>query len=121
MALDIPDEMVEQARQAIEDAAIERRDGGIFVICGNGVTVRNRDGGDSAIHRMRSDEAFRIGLRAIEPRLVALIAAKALRDAADAMDVDDPRDEGPRWTRVDLGYYGESEWLRARADHIEAR
>ena len=82
------DKMIETARQAIEDEAIRRRDSMIFVMCGSGITVRKRDGGDSAIHRMSTDEAFRIGLAAIEPQLVALIAAQALCDAADALDDD---------------------------------
>lgn len=48
----------------------------------------------------------------------AEVAAKALRDAADALDAyqgDVPDD--PRWT-CDLGYYGEAEWLRDRANQI---
>lgn len=48
----------------------------------------------------------------------AEVAAQALREAADALDAyqgDVPDD--PRWT-CDLGYYGEAEWLRDRADQI---
>lgn len=48
----------------------------------------------------------------------AQVAAQALRDAADALDAyqgDVPDD--PRWT-CDLGYYGEAEWLRDRANQI---
>ena len=72
----ITDAMVERARMAIEDEAIRRRDAHIFVICGNGIAVRERDGSDSAIHRMRSDEAFLIGLAAISDELIERIAAK---------------------------------------------
>lgn len=45
----------------------------------------------------------------------AQAAAKALRDAAAALELPKADD---RWS-VDLGYYGEAHWLRERADRIE--
>ena len=87
----ITDAMVEAARQAVEDEAIERRDARIFVLCGNGISVRERDGSESSVHRMRTDEAIRIALKIVAPA----IAAKALRDAADELRrLDDGRTGG---------------------------
>ncbi len=50
----------------------------------------------------------------------AEVAAKALRDAADALDALTPETipSDPRWT-CDLGYYGEAEWLRDRAEQTK--
>lgn len=51
---------------------------------------------------------------------VATIAAMALREAADALDAYDAKNAPPtddRWT-CDLGYYGEAEWLRDRAEQM---
>lgn len=81
---------------------------------------------DEVEHRYAYDElysmdceadhhAFRRWLAAHD----AEVRAQALRDAADALDAyqgDVPDD--PRWT-CDLGYYGEAEWLRARADQTK--
>ena len=52
--------------------------------------------------------------------LRAEVAAKALRDAADALDALTPETipSDPRWT-CDLGYYGEANWLRDYADRPE--
>lgn len=67
----ITDAMVEAARKAVEDEAIERRDARIFVICGNGIAVRERDGSESSVHRMRTDEAIRIALKIVAPAIAA--------------------------------------------------
>lgn len=62
-------------------------------------------------------------LEAASPLIAAKAGAKALREAADQLDAYNPRDnpvpDDPRWT-CDLGYYGESHWLRERADALEA-
>lgn len=102
----VTDDMVEAARQAVEDEAIERRDARIFVLCGNGISVRERDGSESSVHRMRTDEAIRIALKIVAP----LIAAKALRDAADAWRAIQRTDD-----------HLLRQWLDARADEIATR
>jgi len=61
--------LVESARKAIEDELIDWRDEGSFMICGNGFTVREKDGSPSEIIRFRTDIGFRIGLRALAAAL----------------------------------------------------
>lgn len=61
--------LVEAARKAIEDELIDWRDEGRFMLCGNGFTVREKDGSPSEIIRFRTDLGFRIGLRALTAAL----------------------------------------------------
>lgn len=57
--------LVEAARQAIEDELIDWRDERRSMLCGNGFTVREKDGSPSEVIRFRTDIGFRIGLRAL--------------------------------------------------------
>lgn len=59
----IDDRALEAARMAVEDALVEWRDNTRFTICGNGFTIRNRDGSPSSIVRFRTDWGLRIALR----------------------------------------------------------
>lgn len=53
------EQTVERARARIEDILIDRRNRRIGVLCrGNGLVVRERDGGDSAVMRMPTREAI---------------------------------------------------------------
>lgn len=58
----------EVARKAVETALIDMRDSGMFVLRRNGLVVYNRDGGDSSIIRLSTEDALRIGLEAIVAR-----------------------------------------------------
>lgn len=58
-------DLLEVARQAIEDQLIWRRDAHISVPRNNGLTVKLPDGFPSSIIRMSNEEALVIGLRAI--------------------------------------------------------
>jgi len=61
----LTDEDYERGRQAIEDALIEMRDARMFMVRGNGLVVREKDGTPSDIILMGPEMALRIGLRAI--------------------------------------------------------
>lgn len=59
-------DLLEIARQAVEDALIDFRDSRISQpLRGNGLVVRERDGKESSIIRFGPEEAIRIGLQAI--------------------------------------------------------
>lgn len=64
-------ELIEVARQAIENELIDRRELGLMVMRGNGFVVRHKDGGESPIIRLSTDDGLRIGLRAIATYLSA--------------------------------------------------
>lgn len=60
------DELLEIARQAVENVLIDFRDSRISQpLRGNGLVVRERDGKESSIIRFGPEEAIRIGLQAI--------------------------------------------------------
>lgn len=61
--------LLEIARVAIEDALVELRDSRISALRNNGLVIRERDGKDSDIIRMGSEDALKIGLRAIAEHL----------------------------------------------------
>ena len=73
---------------------------------------------DNGTHEERDGAEFDRWLAAHD----AQVAAKALRDAADALDALTPETipDDPRWT-CDLGYHGEAEWLRDYAERPEGR
>lgn len=58
------DDTVERMRKAIEDELIEWRDAQRFMVCGNGFTVREKDGEPSPIIRFSTDVGLRIALAA---------------------------------------------------------
>lgn len=58
----------EIARKAVEDALIDMRDSSTFILRRNGLVVYNRDGSDSSIIRLSTEDALRIGLKAIVAR-----------------------------------------------------
>lgn len=76
-------ELLEVARQAIEEAVIDFRDSGIFVLRNNGLVCKTRDGKDSHIIRFGPELAVSIGLRAIADKLA--IAEEAARTEAAAV------------------------------------
>lgn len=59
-------EQLEAARFAIETELIWRRDDCIAVLRNNGLCIKSRDGEPSSIIRMGAEEAFKIGLKAIQ-------------------------------------------------------
>ena len=65
------DDVIERVRLAIEDELIERRNGRIFVLNANGLTVNERDGSPSGIRRMSTAEAVHMTLAAVLPDLLA--------------------------------------------------
>ena len=104
----ITDEMIEKGREAREEHYL--RVSLVSCTCGwRSDTYIEADG----LPRYEA-HLVELALEAAAP----LIAPQALREASDALDAyqgDVPDD--PRWT-CDLGYYGEAEWLRDRADQI---
>jgi len=58
--------LLEVGRKAIEDTLVQLRDGRIsFPTRGNGLVIREKDGTRSPAIRLGSEDALRIGLRAI--------------------------------------------------------
>ena len=57
----------------------------------------------------------------VTPERDAQVAARALWEAAEAMEneADHPGNDDELWTPSLIGYYGETNWLRARAGRIE--
>lgn len=64
----LTDEDLEAGRKAIEDELIWMRDDHIFMVRGNGLVIRERDGSPSSVIRMGPEDALRIGLKAIAER-----------------------------------------------------
>lgn len=63
-------ELIEIARKAIEDEAIEMRDSRIGIINrANGIVVKEQDGSPSSIIRIPTDQAVIIALQAIAKHL----------------------------------------------------
>jgi hypothetical protein len=71
MLIDIVDdyELMEIARQAIEDRLVEFRDERLSTLRGNGLVIRERDGSESSIIRFGPETAVAIGLNAIAQHL----------------------------------------------------
>jgi hypothetical protein len=64
------DELLEVARKAVEDVLIELRDARISLLFrGNGLVIREADGGESYVIRLGTEDAMRIGLEAIAKHL----------------------------------------------------
>lgn len=64
--------LIEVARQAVENVLIEFRDSRISVFRGNGLVVREPDGKGSDVMRLGTDDAIRIGLKAIASHLYSI-------------------------------------------------
>lgn len=62
--IEIDDDALEVARKAVEDALVEFRDSGMFMIGGNGFVIRNYDGSDSSIMRLSTALGLQIGIKA---------------------------------------------------------
>lgn len=56
---------IEIGRQAVENAVIELRDCGVSMMCGNGISCREKDGTPSSMIRMRTDNAIMTALKAM--------------------------------------------------------
>ena len=63
------DELLEVGRKAIEDELIELRDNRMCTMRNNGLVIKERDGTPSHIIRMGSENALRIGLKAIQKHM----------------------------------------------------
>lgn len=58
-------EAVEAARLAVEDALVEFRDSGMFILpANNGFVIKNYDGSDSHIIRFGTRTGLEIGIKA---------------------------------------------------------
>lgn len=73
MKIEITDEELELGRKAVEDLLVEMRDSRMFtmeggVYRGNGLVVRERDGGDSSIIRLGTADAIRLAIDAINKK-----------------------------------------------------
>lgn len=68
MLSELTAEDLEVARLAIEDTLVDFRDSRIFVSRNNGLVIKERDGKDSSIIRLGSEDALRIGIKAIIKR-----------------------------------------------------
>lgn len=65
LKVEFSDEELEIARKAIENELVWRRDSRIFVLRGNGLSIRESDGSESSIIRMSSVEAMLVALEAV--------------------------------------------------------
>lgn len=63
--LEVTDEELEIARQAIEEELIWRRDNRVMEIRNNGLCVKEKDGTPNPMIRMGAETAIAIGLKAI--------------------------------------------------------
>ena len=63
------DALIEVMRKAVEDELVEWRDEMRFMACGNGFSIRSREGEPSAIIRFRTDIGLRLALRALARHL----------------------------------------------------
>jgi hypothetical protein len=62
-------ELLEVARKSVEDLLIEFRDSRIFTLRNNGLVIKESDGTASAMIRFGTEDAIRIGLKAIIEKL----------------------------------------------------
>ena len=58
-------DLIEVGRKAVEDVLVDFRDSRISQIRGNGLVIKEKDGGDSSVIRLGMEDALRIGLKAI--------------------------------------------------------
>lgn len=63
-------ELLEIARQAIENTLIDFRDSRIFVLRNNGLVCKEKDGTDSSVIRLGPEHAVKIGLKAIKEHAI---------------------------------------------------
>ncbi len=52
------------ARRVVEDVLVDLRDRRVSVMCGNGLVIRERNGGDSDVLRLSTRDALQIGIQA---------------------------------------------------------
>lgn len=63
-------ELMEIARQAVENELVELRDSRIGILGrGNGLVIREKDGSDSSVIRLGLEHALSIGLEAVAEHL----------------------------------------------------
>lgn len=63
-------ELLEVGRKAVEDQLVEMRDARISQLFrGNGLVIKEKDGSESSLIRLGTDDAIRIALQAIEEYL----------------------------------------------------
>lgn len=55
---------LEAGRLAVEDALVDMRDSGMFMLGNNGFIIRNRDSSESCVLRMNTAMGLRIGIQA---------------------------------------------------------
>lgn len=79
MELAEDDELLEVARQAVEDELTRFRDAHLSQLRNNGLVCQERDGSPSSIIRFGPEHAMRIGLRAIAARLVGASGGKVVK------------------------------------------
>lgn len=66
------DHLIEVGRKAVEDSLLHRRDARFSLLgYGNGLVVREKDGGESSIIRLSTGDAIVIALKAIEAAVAA--------------------------------------------------
>jgi hypothetical protein len=64
------DELLEIGRKAVEDVLVDMRDSRLSIMGrNNGLIIRERDGSDSRIIRLGTEQALRIALKAIAAEL----------------------------------------------------
>jgi len=62
----LTDELLEVGRKAVEDVLVDFRDSRIcFPFRGNGLVIREKDGKDSSMIRLGTEDALRIGIKAM--------------------------------------------------------
>lgn len=64
MANELNEMALESARKAVEDVLVDFRDSRISVMGGNGFVIREKDGTDSHIMRLRTADGLAIGIKA---------------------------------------------------------
>lgn len=64
MSDELDEAALEAARKAVEDVLVDFRDSRISVFGGNGFVIREKDGKDSHIMRLRTREGLAIGIKA---------------------------------------------------------
>jgi hypothetical protein len=62
-------ELLEIGRKAIEDLLVEFRDSRMSMMCGNGFVIREKDGRESSVIRLRTDMGLQVALKAIAEHL----------------------------------------------------
>ena len=62
--VDLDEVALEAARRFVEDTLVWRRDARVFVLGGNGLVIRERNGEESCIMRLSTRDALTLGIRA---------------------------------------------------------